>query len=541
MILAACLLAFGIGVPTIPTAADSEFGLLASASASYGVSILLAAFGFAVAMRRRNGGAAVVAILLMIVCLRLPRATATDAPMYAWTYKHLGVVDYIQQHHHLARGVDIYNGWPGLFALTAWFSDLTGVPPIEIAHWFTPAFHLMLAMLIYAAGRAWRLSRDQSLTATFVVVMLNWVEQDYFAPQAVAMILTAGMLILLGLSRDRPTGVALTLILFGAATITHQLTPYWVLLAVVLLVIGRKVKPWWITIPMVFMLIGFFLINFDITQEFTLFSGNVVSNTKTQGTPTGLFGQLLTSTVMRMLSAGMWAATAIVLMFRWRKREPVWALGVLALSPILILGGQNYGGEAVFRVFLYSLPGCAFVLAPALLGGLRATGRRFAGACSILMVVTAMSAQACLGNWHTNLISRTQVRAADAVLAGVDYPAYVTPLLPVWPERSSGSYVKYARYNNKYDHSLAFQEQLRGRYFDNDADYETLMTVIGWRTDAPTYLVLSEPMRMYGAYFGLFPYDAVPNLRERIKNDPRWHVIEEGPDVGVYLHRVTGG
>jgi hypothetical protein len=540
-VLVASLAAFGYGATTIESSEPSQFGLLAAASPAYVVSILLAVLMFGISIRQRSATAATAAIVLGIVCQRLPRAISTDVPMYAWTYKHLGVVDYIQQSKSLARGVDIYNSWPGLFAVTAWFSDLTGVPPISIAHWFTPLFHLAVAGLMYAAARAWRLTPAQAQTASFLVVTLNWVEQDYYAPQAIAVILTLALLILIGLSRDRPVGTVLTLVVFAALTITHQLTPYWVFLAAGLLVVGRKLKPWWILIPMAAILIGFFFYNFDITHEYTLFSGNVVDNATTNNTYEGVIGQIFTSTVMRLLSASMWLGAVIVLASRCLRRRPFWALAALALSPLLILGGQGYGGEAVFRVFLYSLPGCALVLAPLAVAGLRAGDRRFALSLVLVLVVAAASAQAYFGSWQTNLLSRAQVAAADELLTGGDYPAYVTPLTPVWPERSDAKYVDYARFNERYDHSMAFQQRLIGMSFDTDADYETFMSLIDRRSDASTYVVLTEPMALYAAYFGMFPINTVPNLRERIRDDPRWEVVEDESDVGVYLHRVPVG
>lgn len=541
VVLVLCLAAFGYGVTTLRSAAPDQFGLLASASPLYGLSILLAAGAFAFAIRQGNMTAAAVAVAAMIVCQRLPRIVATDVPMYAWTYKHLGVVDYIQQNHALARGIDVYNGWPGLFAVTAWFADLTGVPPITIAHWFTLFFHVAIAGLVYAAARAWRLSPAQALVASFLVVTLNWVEQDYFAPQATVMILTCAVLILIGLSHDRPTAVPLTVLLFAAITITHQLTPYWLFLAVGLLIVGRKFKPAWILIPMAALLAGVFFYNFDITREYLNFSLDVVGNATTNNPRTGAAGQVFTSWVMRALSVSMWCGTAVVLFFRWRRGQPVWALGVVALSPILILGGQGYGGEAVFRVFLYSLPGCALVLAPVLLAGLRARTVRFVGALSALVVITAAAAQAYYGSWSTNLLTTTQVQAADNVLARGDFPAYVTPLAPVWPERSTAKYVDYAKFDDTYDHAMIFQEGLLGRHFDTDADYDLFMSLAQSRSDATTYVVLTEPMAMYGAYFGLFPFDAVTNLRERLRDDPRWQTVEDEGDVGVYRYRVPTG
>lgn len=162
--------------------------------------------------------------------------------------------------------MDVYNGWPGLLAITAWFSDLTGVPPISIAHLFTVVFHLAMAGLAYAAARAWKLSPAEGITASFLVVKLNWVEQDYFAPKATAMILTVALLILMSPARHR-TVVTLTIVLFTAIAITHKLTPYWIFLAASRLVVGRKLKPWWLLLPMAAVLAGVLLYNFDIVHH----------------------------------------------------------------------------------------------------------------------------------------------------------------------------------------------------------------------------------------------------------------------------------
>jgi hypothetical protein len=541
IMMALCLAAFSYGVQSIPSAPADQFGLLASASPLYPTSILLAALTFVVAMRLRNRAAAVIAIVLIIMTERLPRALSTEAPMYAWTYKHLGVVDYIQTHEALARGTDIYNSWPGLFAFTAWISDLTELSPHTLAHWITPFIHLTMAGLSYAAARAWRLSPDQALTAAFLVVTLNWVEQDYFAPQAAAMILTTAILIVFGLSRDRPVATVLALVMFAAATVTHQLTPFWVLLMAGLLIVGKQLKPWWIAVPMAAILIGYFLFNFDMVSHYTLLSTDVVDNA--QGRLPGPMpaGQIFTSTVMRVLSVSIWLATLATLIYRMRKGKPFWALGVLALSPILILGGQDYGGEAVFRVFLYSLPGCAFVLAPVLSALLRGRGIQFAAALVAVCAAISMSAQAYFGNWFTNIVTAAEVQAADMLLAGGDYPAYITPLVPVWPERSTAKYVDYAQFADYYDHSMMFQEEFLHSAFDTDAEYQRFMSAVESRTDASMYLVLSEQMAFYGMYFGLFPYEAVSNLREHVADDPRWRRIQDDAGVAVYLYRVEIG
>lgn len=530
---------FAVGVRTIPSAGASQWGLLAVASPAYGASILVVAIGFAIAVRRSNMQAAVAATLLMIVVQRLPRSITTDLPMYAWTYKHLGVVDYIAHAHTLARDVDIYNGWPGLFALTAWFSDLTGVSAISIAHWYTPLFHVAFAILVYGVARCWALRPLSAITATFLVATLNWVEQDYFSPQATTMLFAAGIFALMGLSRSRPVGTTLIIVLFAAGTVTHQLTPYWLLLVIGTLVVTKRMKPWWIVIPLTGILIAYLIYNWDQASQYTLFSSNVLKNADTNIPTVGVLGQRITSGGVRSLSACIWIATALVLLLRWRRKQPFWSLGVLALSPMLILGGQNYGGEAVFRVFLYSLTGCCLVLAPVVVSAIQGTVRRYGGALSVLLLATGLSAQGYTGSWYANVMPKLQVETATVVLGQAELPAYLTAVAPVWPERSSFRYVDYARFNAHYDGLMINATNLAGRHFNTQADYDQFVYALDSHPDASTYLIITDQMQVYSWYFGILPWDALPNLKERLNQDTkRWAPFYDGQGITVFVHKI---
>lgn len=540
ILLVVCLVLFLYGERTIPYAVPSQFGLLAVASPAYGLSILLTAVAFAVAIRLGNLKAAVAATVLMIVVQRLPRTIATDLPMYAWTYKHLGVVDYIQHAHTLARDVDIYNGWPGLFAVTAWFSDLTGLSATTLAHWYTPTFHLFFAGLAYGVARAWRLTPKVALTATFLVVTLNWVEQDYYSPQATTMLLVAGIFILVGLSRDRPVGTSLIVLLFVAATVTHQLTPYWVLLAIGLLVVGRKFRPWWIVFPLAAILGLYLLYNWEQASEYTLFSSDVMKNAESNVPTVGVFGQRMTSGGVRLLSAAVWVSTGLVLLYRLWRRRPFWAQSALALSPMLILGGQSYGGEAIFRVYLYSLLGCCIVLAPGLVRLLELPSvRKFAATVVLVLAATVLSAQGYTGSWYANVMPKSQVDTSKVVLGQAELPAYLTAVAPVWPERSTWRYVDYARFDRHFDGLMINAAFLAGRHFDTDVDYDVFNQALASRPDASTYLIITDQMRVYSWYFGILPWDALPNLKKRLQADTeRWEPFYDGQGITVFLHRV---
>jgi hypothetical protein len=530
---------FIYGERTIPDAAPSQWGLIAVASPAYGASILLAATAFLLGIRRGSMPVATAATLLMIVTQRLPRAIATDLPMYAWTYKHLGVADYIQHSHTLARDVDIYNGWPSLFALTAWFSDLTGISEVTIAHWYTPIFHLLFAAVVYGAARAWRLAPQAAITATFLVVTLNWVEQDYYSPQATVIFLAVAVFAIVGLSRDRPVGTTLILILFAAATITHQLTPYWMFAAIALLVISRKMKPWWIVFPLAAILLAFLIYNWDQTSHYELFSANPMKNAESNIPIPGSLGQRVTSLGVRVLSASMWLSTGLVLLYRWIKHRDSWAVGVLALSPMLILGGQSYGGEAIFRVFLYSLLGCSIVLAPLVVSLVRGGRMRsFAGGVAVL-AATTLSAQGYTGSWYANVMPKEQYETSRQVLAQAELPSYLTSVAPVWPERSSWRYVDFARFQHDFDAPMTYAKDLMLRHYDSDEDYAAFVRALNTRPDASTYLIFTEQMRVYAWYFGILPWDAFPNLKARMFQDKaNWEPLYDGQGITVFVHRV---
>ena len=62
---------------------------------------------------------------------------------YAWLYKTIGVVQYINVHGHLDDSVDIYQNWPGFFSLASWFGKVAGASnPVDYAKWAQPLFEL---------------------------------------------------------------------------------------------------------------------------------------------------------------------------------------------------------------------------------------------------------------------------------------------------------------------------------------------------------------------------------------------------------------
>jgi hypothetical protein len=235
----------------------------------------------------------------------------------------------------------------------------------------------------------------------------------------------------------------------------------------------------------------------------------------------------------------MWVVTAVILMVRWLRKKPFWALGVLSLSPMLLLAAQGYEGEAIYRVFLYSLIGCSFVIAPVLVIALQGRPAGYLSGIVALLLATALSAQGYTGSWFANIMPKEQV---DGFLVLQDQraelPAYINGVAPGWPIRISWRYVPYARFSPKFDDAMIYYTDQFENHFATDADYDKLMKVVEGRTDAPTYLIFTNQMRIYCWYFGILPLDALPNLENRVKNDPRWKTAYIRSGITAYVHRV---
>jgi alpha-tubulin suppressor-like RCC1 family protein len=75
--------------------------------------------------------------------------------------------------------------------------------------------------------------------------------------------------------------------------------------------------------------------------------------------------------------------------------------------------------------------------------------------------------------------------------------------------------------------------------FDTDADYDKFRRTVAVRTDASTYLLFTEQARLYCWYFGIMPLDALPNLENRMKNDPQWELVYDRKGITIYRHRVV--
>ncbi|HEV7188890.1 MAG TPA: hypothetical protein VGN28_13430 [Blastococcus sp.] len=535
-------------VPAMRSAPASVLGLLVAGPPTFPASILGALLILLVALRTRQLYVAGGAVLALVIVLRTTASVVPSVPMLAWTYKHLGVVASIQEHHHVAAGMDIYMNWPGMFAASAYLSDSSGVAVIDLAQWTTPLVHILLALETAALARALGARASGCVAAAGLVVALNWVGQDYFSPQAFALVLATGVAMLLVHSRASRACAVLALTTFIPIVVTHQLTPFWLLILVISLAVIRCV-PWWLAVAMVAVVAGYLAVKWDVVQAYGLISGfDPVANAAGAVPDVPALGREVGGLFAKSSSLLMWVSTALVLLARsvrsgrryfWRDPS-VLVPGAIAFTPVVLLGGQNYGGEAILRVTLYSTVGCCAVLGPALVTALQRRVLTAVAAAVWAVVVVASTTESTYTMWSVNLIRPEDLAAAQWLAAYHPY-ADVVPMISSWPGRTAIDYQRFvgplAALQPGVDEIMhsqsAFAQKAR---LPLTPDAVTEVAQMHPRTE--TFLVVTANMRAYDDYYATFTPGSFQATLDSLARRPDWEVVRHVN--GLWVFRYLG-
>ncbi len=440
-----------------------QYGLLSAFPPTmFLVYVVLAGSMLRAIHRRESTNRMVAHLVLFVLVLHGTPALLFGTLRYGWAWKHLGLVDYLVRHRSVnphSPTLTVYHNWPGFFtAVTSWLAGSgAGLKVwVVMAQWSPPFFELLDLLALYAIAE--RLTDDRRvvwLTCWFFAIG-NWVGQDYFSPQAFAYFLylvTLAVIVRL-LARHPPLphvlnrfvrrvspdaatpvapndllhrrgAIALVVLLGTAIGWSHPLTPIVLLVAIVLLTLTSVVRVYrlalYVAAP-----IGLFMA--------TAARSYLVSNTKgivaRVGDITGNVNQNLTkaanATAAQHLVSSAGRAEVVLLIIAAsagilrRIRVGSWdlAAGVLAATPLAILVAGSYGGEAVFRVYLFAVPFLAFFAAAGCyptLSHRRWFSAALAGALTMFVLVGTLFAYYGKEAW--TYFSTSEVHAAELVYA----------------------------------------------------------------------------------------------------------------------------
>lgn len=485
-IIAAAVLLWAISLPLIDVDSMRDLGLLTQFPPTWYLAIGMVSIATAVyAMRpgvRPWTMFALVASLIAMLYSTTP--LIYDLPHYQWVYKHVGVTLQFMDVGVLIPDTDLYNRWPGLFALGGVYSYFAGYSdPLAFIGWSELYFIGLQTMLVAAIG--YREQRKYGIGgfAALLFVLINWIGQGYYSPQALTFTFQLAVIALLfsqlsahgnkigdltitilrWFVRKRQTwtvavqqtewstGVAVSVVVLLdiAMTITHQLTPYIMLMQVGLLWACGFIRPKWIIVPFALIpilflapMIGWVDDHYGIFKSLDPFNNIKVADTVELACVGGC--QVVSKvTLMTSLIGWLGGLAAIFVVARRRPsfRTPLFAVGML--TPFLMVLGQDYGGEAGLRLVMFCAPFGAVLVATAITTF--KSRMRILTAVGITAALTFGFVVAYFGNEHNYRVTKAELTTARYYFDNARRGSVLIATVPNFPSLVSGRYASFAR------------------------------------------------------------------------------------------------
>jgi hypothetical protein len=248
-------------------------------------------------------------------------------------------------------------------------------------------------------------------------------------------------------------------------------------------------------------------------------------------------GRVFVATVARALTAVVWLLALAGGIRQWRSgrwRGGHWGLvtAALALVPFSIVVAQSYGGEILFRVYLFSLPWTALLAAGAFFPH-RGAARDRAGAIRTAAGLAATGAVlvggllvAYFGLERVNHLRPGEVAAAHRFYQVAPPGSFLMLVASNFPTRLDAGYPDHPGY--AYDPSLLALPQFQDRML-GPADVDAVVYELGGYRDA--YLMVSTSQASYAELFDLAPPGAVERLERALVASPRFRVLYRNDDA----------
>ncbi len=491
-------------------------------------------------------------ILMFIVLIHGTPAMVYGTLRYSWAWKHIGVIEYFQRKGALNPSEPVlgpYHNWPGFFTLWAFATKFAGAKSaLAFASWAPVYFNVAMLAPLTAFYRSF--TRDNRLVALalWIFYIGSWVGQDYFAPQALNFILYIVILVLwlrfldpslTDISRSvRRSATVLLLLLEATVASSHQLTPVMMTMALVVFALLRRGRGWLFATSSAIITIGWLA-----TGARTFMSDNVQAVLKTMGSLSSnanstfidlaqaSSGQLLVAKMDRALSISILLLAAVGVV-RLRGARMSWVpLGLLAV-PLSLLGASSYGGEIVFRVYLFALPAAAFFGAVALAPtwGTRLWSiPRAVLICAVSMALLVGMLFAYYGKERMFHFTRQEVRGSQWLYDNAPAGSLiigVTSNLP-W------AFTHYEQYQYRW---LGTEDPSTRLQLIEDP-IGAINAAIDAKPAVNEYVILNRGQRVEMEATGKLPVGAVERIGVALRTSARFTVVFDNPDVTV-LQRV---
>ncbi|RAY12332.1 hypothetical protein DPM19_24570 [Actinomadura craniellae] len=389
-----------------------------------GLVVLIAAYMMTLAMSRPHRLLLLAQLVLAVFALHGITQVVEPYARFPTAWTHAGFIEFITRTQTVDTGLDARYSWPGFFALVAFLMKATGQQDIEPwLRWAPLVMNLAFLAPYYLILRVMRATWRAKWFAAWLLVVANWVGQDYLAPQAFGFLLYLLFVAILvnwfrhqddvrrrtfqegrrrtAETRERtgprwavyntifgskdpgelpPREVGYrehVILLFLAtglllvATVSHQLTPFLMIIACAGLVVMRRCSARGLPIlgGVIFVAwVSFMTVVYWAGRKQELFGslGKVTENVggSVAGRLNEVNPQVTQVQQLRIALFLLVCGLAALGLLRRRHRgiDDRVAL-VLFVVPVTSFGLQNYGGEIALRIYFFMLPGACLLAA----------------------------------------------------------------------------------------------------------------------------------------------------------------------------------
>ncbi|RHW22792.1 hypothetical protein D0Z08_31105 [Nocardioides immobilis] len=551
-----------------------EYGLLPTLGPWFVAAVILAVAAVVVACLLRPvwaglGTAGLVAVGLLFTP---PRVLFDHNLLAGWAYKHLGVVDLIVQQQPLQDPRDVYQQWPGFFAVAAQVQVISGADPLTSANLAQPLLVAMAGVGLAAAVHRLFGGVLTPIVATLLFLCTMWAGQFYYSPQtmcfALVMLCLAHVVTLLkslpqdrlrtgwfGRScgwalRDLPASqplepvargvlVATVVATYLLIVVSHQITPYVLVLQLAPAALAGWLAGRWrwgyvvlATLPLLWL-----YLHREALSTNAALTGFSFANAQSLVTGPSSDAQELAATAARIVAALVLGGGALSALTYLRRFGTVLLPVMFAVMPVFVLLGGNYGGEAPYRVWLFASPWFCALIAKRVCDPAR---RRAAAVVTVgvLSVGTFLaSAQATsFGMYPFLRVSDDEVAASRWLSEETPPGSTIVHLTRTFPGRISAGYAERNPLHTINDPALIDYPQFDRARLLSLSMAELHAAVIAEFGDR-LYLVLARSMEEETRYYGALPEGAVLDLAGALAASPYWTVAYANNEVWVFAPR----
>jgi hypothetical protein len=589
-LLVAALAAWSVSLTATDVRGMTDFGLVSVLPGWYYVALALLTVSFCIAMRspQPHWSLLGVHVVILLVMLHGTPAILYGTLRYAWAWKHVGVVDYIVRHGSVNLNLGqltAYQDWPAFFAFAALIVKVGGFgSALAFASWAPLFNNLLFASVAMFVIRSLTSDRRLAWLAVWIFCATNWVGQDYFSPQATNYFL---YLVVLGIClrwfaprvvpsartaqrwlhfrwlsekwhtlvergqpeirvpasavRTAPALAAIVITLAAAIVTSHQLTPFMLILSLTALVIfqlcGLRGLPLLVALMTgawaMYMALAFLKGNlYWIIQSIgSLNIGSSTLSNLAKASP----DHVVVAEVARLFTALVGVLGIAGLVRRLRHGRLDLTAVLLAGAPVLMVWGNAYGGEVLFRIYFFALPFLAF-LAAGLVFPTPLAGRSWLGAAGTLALSVPLLVGMLIsyyGNERMYYFSHDEVRSAQYLVAHAPAGSTLVGFTTAYP----WGYRDYELYNYVQISTLPPSQVTR---LINDP-VPAMANLVYAASRGHEYVVFSRAQDAEMEMTGVMPVNGARRIEAALSASRRFWEVYRGPDAQIFALVGSGG